>query len=228
MHRRFNFPVATTSPKQLPTSTNQSRLGEPFGAPSVDGEGEAHDTAIHDTAIHDTGIHDTDVTIDRIFLNGLNQGKSAAWQQLLEIWSPRLYSYAFYNTYTIGDAQALLQRTFTLVMQRVIHSTFRLQHLSQLTVLLVSTLYRLILHYQQRFGNPLFDAHRHQQPVDPLQQKFMGTLQQLTPAVQQMLLLRYLVSLSVGELALITGYGIAAVVAILRAASLHFPPATFG
>ncbi len=206
---------------------DRTRLGESIDAPSEDWECEAADADISNNDIPDTDIPETDTMIARAFLSGLCQGKSNAWCHLLEIWSPRLYSYASYNTYTEGDAQALLQRTFTLVMQRLIQGKVRLQNLSQLTVLLVSTLYQLILHYQQQFGIPLFDARRHQQPFDHLQQKFLDTLQQLTPAVQQMLLLRYLVGISVGELALITGYGIAAVVAILRAASLHFPPAKF-
>lgn len=213
MHRRFNFSVATTSPEQLPTSNDQAHLGGRLRAPSGEWEGERRST--------------DDLLADRAFLKGLCQGQSNAWLHLLEIWSPRLYSYVIYNTYSEDDAQALLQRTFSLVMRCVINEAPRLQTLSQLTVLLVSTLYRLILHYQQQFGIPLFDILHHQQPVDRLQQKFLATLQQLTPTVQQMLLLRYLVGLSVGELALITGYGIAAVVVILRTAALHFPPATF-
>lgn len=213
MHRRFNFSVATTSPEQLPTSNDQLRLGEPLRAPSVDWEGETRNT--------------DELLADRAFLKGLCQGQSSAWLHLLELWSSRLYSYVIYNTYSADDAQALLQRAFSLVVRRVLNDPPRLQTLSQLTVLLVSTLYRLILHYQQQFGIPLFDTLPHQQPVNHLQQKFLATLQQLTPTVQQMLLLRYLVGLSVGELALITGYGIAAVVVILRTAALHFPPTTF-
>ncbi len=214
MHRRFNFSAATTSHGHPPRPDDQSRLRGASSAPSFSQTDETRNS--------------DEVVADRAFLRGLCQGQSDAWCHLLEIWSPRLYSYVFYNTYTEGDAQALLQRTFAIVMQRVINDTQRLESFSQLSVLLVSTLYNLILHYQQQFGVPLFAARHPQQQFDRHRQKFLATLQQLTPTVQQLLLLRYLVGLSVDELALITGYGIAAVVVILRAAALHFPPATVG
>jgi len=164
---------------------------------------------------------------ERIFLQELCQGQAAAWQQLVALWSPRLYSYVSYNTYSIDDAQALLQQTFSFVMQRLINHAEQPKNLAQLTILLVSTLYRLILQYQQSFGVPLFD-HRHAPPpLDPQQQKFIAALAQLAPPVQQLLLLRYLVGLSIGELASIIGFTPPTVIAIVQAAAQHFPPSTF-
>jgi DNA-directed RNA polymerase specialized sigma24 family protein len=166
------------------------------------------------------------VAADQALLQRLCDGQATAWRQLLELWSPRLYSYVFYNTHSDADAQVLLQKAFALVVQRVMHGTQRPQSSSALSVLLVATVYRSIMQYQQQMGVPALDAARYLQAFDRTHQHFIAALRELAPIVQQLLLLRYLVSLSINELALVTGYSASAVAVIVRAATQHFPPTT--
>ncbi len=214
MHRRFRFPPLSIQQKISLALDDQRGLEAGFTASFYwsDWATEAHTPQ--------------EVAADRAFLQRLCDGQATAWRQLLELWSPRLYSYVFYNTHSDVDAQTLLQRAFALVVQRVMNGTQRPQSSSALSVLLVSTLYRSIIHYQQQMGVPALDAARYLQAFDHTHQHFIATLRELTPIVQQLLLLRYLVGLSISELALTTGYSASAVAVIVRAATQHFPPTT--
>ncbi|MEZ4676865.1 MAG: sigma-70 family RNA polymerase sigma factor [Caldilineaceae bacterium] len=141
-----------------------------------------------------------------------------AWQQLIEFWSPRLYSYVVYSTHSEVDAQHLLQQAFATVVQSLVEST----HVCDLTVIVVSALYRTVARYQQEFGAPSLDAEYLRALVNPGQPRFIDALKQLAPQVRQLLLLRYCVGLTVTELAPITGCSASALSALFRAATQHF------
>jgi RNA polymerase sigma factor (sigma-70 family) len=155
------------------------------------------------------------------FLRNLAEGHPAAWRQLLESISHRFYSYVYYNTHSEVDAQELLQAAFVQLAPLLMGRLQPLQTLSQLTVLIASTIYRYVIDYQRRWGAPAVTALSGRTEIDNAD-PFWQRLPQLSPNVRQLLLLRYLIGLTVAEVAAVTGYAPNAIIAMLRTAQQHF------
>lgn len=156
------------------------------------------------------------------FLLGLAEGNQDAWQALLEMWSPRLYPFLLYSTHCAADAEELLQQTFCTVVQMVMQQTFCPQSAVELKVLIASTLYRCVTTYHKENGTPPLRGPFSRELSLSLQKKFFSALEQLALPVRQLLLMRYLIGISISELAAITGYSVANIRLIIRMASLHF------
>lgn len=156
------------------------------------------------------------------FLLDLADGNQNAWQTVLEIWSPHLYPFLLYSTHCAADAEDLLEQTFCAVVQTVMQQTFCPQSASELKVLIASTLYRRVTAYHEQSGTPTLCVSLPSEPLSALQKKFLNALEQLALPVRQLLLMRYLIGVSVHELAAITGYSAANIRLIIRMAALHF------
>lgn len=159
---------------------------------------------------------------DQHFLEQLCQGNSSAWRELIDAWSPVLYNYLIYSTYRESDAQHLLQETFSRFANYVVNDILSPQSRSDLTIMIVSVAYRQSEEYQEQYGTPSFDIELERRHLDPIQHEFFVALNQLTLPIRQLLLLRYLIGLTVHELAAITGHNAANITLILRAVRLHF------
>ncbi|MCB0189941.1 MAG: hypothetical protein KDE31_36975 [Caldilineaceae bacterium] len=155
-------------------------------------------------------------------LRQLYQGDAGAWRNVIEIWSPQLYHFLLYATYCEEDAQELLHHSFVDVAKAVTRGAFIPQSLSELTILIVTIVDRLVRAYQEEKGAPAWDESTLTVRFDAEQAAFLVALQQLAPAIRHLLLLRYLVNLPLYELSAVTGYSIANIRLIFRIAALHF------
>lgn len=151
-------------------------------------------------------------------LHSLRTGDRYAWQQLVEMWSTRLYTYIVYNTHSEADAQLLLQSVFSTTLQILLTELDN----TNLNTIIVGSAYRHVLAYQQAQGIPHY--HENNWDVDRIQPEnhFHHKLIRLPATVRHILLLRYLVGLTVWELVQATGYSRHMLAAILYNSSNHF------
>lgn len=163
-----------------------------------------------------------DSATDPHFFEKLSDGNAQAWRTLIDNWSPRLYNFLIYTTHSEAGAQQLLQHTFATVANMLTGETLRLHTQAELTILIVSTLNRMVEEYRSEEAIPPWDDSALQQRFDQVHCDFLSALQQLVPAVRHLLLLRYLVGVSTEELSAITGYSVANIQLIVRMALLHF------
>ncbi len=131
-------------------------------------------------------------------------GQPAAWAQLIDRWSPRLYSYIFYNIGNEAEARKLMHLVLSEVIQTIICSP----RINNLSVLIFSIAHRHILHYHYADNGVSLqtqwakDQSTVKQPIDKEQKKrtFFHRFRQFSPETQQILLLRYVCGVSLLEL----------------------------
>ncbi len=132
-------------------------------------------------------------------------GDSTAWVQLIDHWSPRLYSYILYNVEREPDTQTLLQSIFAEIVQMVVGSL----KIANLTILLFSTAHQHVLRYREKHPHPLSPSHPQLLSADsPDAQRmirFWKSFGKFAPEWQQVLLLYYLCEVSVPEISQIVG-----------------------
>ena len=142
---------------------------------------------------------------DAKFVGQLCSGESRAWSQLVEHWSPHLYSYVSYNVATEADARVLLHAILSEVIQTLIGACA----MDNLTTLIFSIAYKHVLRYRRQNPDLLSPRGRQVQGTGEIgndqQSNFLQRLRQFTPEMQQILLLRYLCGVTVPELAQIVG-----------------------
>lgn len=155
-------------------------------------------------------------------LHCLRIGDQYAWQRLVELWSPRLYSYMVYNSHSEADAQALLQSVFSTTLQVLLTELEN----TNLTAIIVGTAYRHVLDYQQAHGMPPYRAHTWAVDCAPQDEHFCLKLAALPATVRHILLLRYLVGLTVWELVQATGYSKRMLASLLYRSANHFTTST--
>lgn len=143
---------------------------------------------------------------DPKFVSQLCRGESRAWSQLIDHWSPHLYSYVSYNAASETDARLLLHT----ILSEVIHTLIGARPLDNLTTLIFSIAYQHTLHYRRQNPGLLLPKLRPGQQNAgetnaDAQSNFLQRLHQFTPEMQQLLLLRYLCGVTMPELAQIVG-----------------------
>ena len=150
---------------------------------------------------------------EKKFVGHLCAGQPEAWVQLVERWSPHLYSYITYN---VGN-ETETRRLMHVILSEVIHTVIANRKIKSLTILIFSIAYRHILHY--RWEHPL-DVLLMPQSVRQTSStmekdvclgvnisggNFTHRFQKISPETQQLLLLRYVCGVTLTELALIVG-----------------------
>jgi DNA-directed RNA polymerase specialized sigma24 family protein len=142
---------------------------------------------------------------DARFVRQLCDGDGDAWGQLLDHWSPHLYSYISYNVVTEADVRRLMR----LILSDLIQTLIDEQPLEHLTVVIFRIAYRHLLRYRRQapdpFVHPLWQRKQAAATGETLPNYFFQHLQQFSPEVQQLLLLRYLCGVTLPELAQIVG-----------------------
>ena len=144
------------------------------------------------------------------FIGRLCTGDSSAWIQVLNDWSPRLYSYVVYNT--IGEIEA--KKLIHLILAEVVQTALRLPRPGNLTVLIFAIAYKHTLHYRRQ--NPaatptLLQRSTPPTTIDPNKidnakidnakgVNFLHSFRQFSLEMQQVLLLRYLCGVTLPEL----------------------------
>lgn len=142
---------------------------------------------------------------DAKFVSQLCRGEAVAWSQLVDQWSPHLYSYISYNAASEADTRLLLHTILSEVIQTLITT----RPIENLTTLIFSSAYKHVLRYRRQHPD-LLSVHG-RLPQDggetgnDQQRNFLQHLRQFTPEMQQILLLRYHCGVTVPELAQIVG-----------------------
>jgi len=135
------------------------------------------------------------------FIRKLCAGEPQAWANLVEQWTPRLYSYFIYNTGNDLDAQRLTQHTLSELVGEMIGATGS----ARLTVLIYSIAYQHALHYRrQRPKLPAIQPWSLEQPAEGNfrpRLNFLTNFRQLRDETQQALLLYHLCDMNVAEIA---------------------------
>ncbi|MEZ4726395.1 MAG: hypothetical protein R3E79_04600 [Caldilineaceae bacterium] len=120
-------------------------------------------------------------------------------------WSPRLYSYISYN---VGDEVAA-RNLIRLILSDVIQAIISTPRIPNLTILIFSVAYRHVLHHLRH--TPGYSTTKPQRPLQTHAAEsdqginFLSRFRQMSPEIQQVLLLRYLCGVTVPELVQITG-----------------------
>ncbi|MEZ4868022.1 MAG: hypothetical protein R3C14_42230 [Caldilineaceae bacterium] len=135
----------------------------------------------------------------------LRKGDPTAWAQLVDQWSPRIYSYVSYNTTDDREAEALMQ----FILSEVVQTLLSTPRLDNLTTLLFTIAYKHVLLYRQQLSDymlPRLLQPPHTLPAkNAREQKFTQALRQISLETQQLLLLRYLCDVPMPELSHIAG-----------------------
>ena len=139
------------------------------------------------------------------WMRQLSAGDSTAWARLIDQWSPRLYHYITANGVGEVEAQTLLHRSFSQVVQSVVGSPPS----DNLTIFIWTIAYRQMLSYcQQCMTSSLRQLPPKLSPkvgVDPQSPHLLQKLHQCSPEIQQVALLYYLCEVSVADIAQIVG-----------------------
>ncbi|MBX3013780.1 MAG: sigma-70 family RNA polymerase sigma factor [Caldilineaceae bacterium] len=155
-------------------------------------------------------------------ISRLCAGDPAAWVQLLDHWSPYLYSYVLYNVN--NDAEA--RRVVRLILSDVIHTLASSHRIVSLTILIFSIAYQHVLRYRRHFsdhapvGQHAVDQETGDHPAQPA--RFYRLFRQCTLEVQQVLLLYYLCGVTLWELAQIVEQSEETVTKIVDRARSYF------
>lgn len=156
------------------------------------------------------------------WLRQLCVGEATAWATLVDLWSPRLYNYIFYNVAIEVEAQKLLTTIFAAIAKAIVGS----QQISNLTILIFSITYQHILYY--RYQNPHLTAQNsttQSSPptpsTDPSVMGFLHTFHHFSLELQQILLLYYLCGVSVFEISQIVGEREELLIKLLNRAQFH-------
>jgi DNA-directed RNA polymerase specialized sigma24 family protein len=157
------------------------------------------------------------------FIEQLFTGDPTAWVQLVDRWSPRLYSYLIYNAVSEAEVHQLMRRIFSEVVQAVAGSL----RVVNLAILIFSIAHHHILHY--RHQNSEITLKKQQQLVPSAvggtdqRTNFLHCFHQLAPEAQQVLLLHYLCEISLSEITQIVGQSEELLAKILYQAKLSLP-----
>lgn len=139
------------------------------------------------------------------FVKQLCNGEGSAWVQLLDHWSPYLYSYVSYNVTTEVDVRKLMR----LILSELVQTLVSAEPIENLTVIIFAIAYQHILRYRRHAPDPFasntWQHHQAGAAGDMLPHDFLQHLQQFSTEVQQLLLLRYLCGVTLPELAQIVG-----------------------
>lgn len=142
---------------------------------------------------------------DTNFARQLCNGDGDAWVQLLDQWSPHLYSYISFNVVQEADVRRLMR----LILAELIQTLVGEQPIENLTVVIFRIAYRQLLRYRRQapdpFASPLWQRKQAAATGEPLPNYFFQHLQRFSPEVQQLLLLRYVCGVTLPELAEIVG-----------------------
>jgi len=125
----------------------------------------------------------------------LCSGQPAAWAQLVDRWSPRLYSYIFYNIGNEAEARKLLHLILSEMIQTIIGSP----HAHNLSVLIFSIAHRQMLRYH-REANTISLQTSWPTETEQKQGTFFQQFRQFPPETRQILLLRYVCRVSLLDL----------------------------
>lgn len=135
----------------------------------------------------------------------LAAGEPTAWTQLVDSWSPRLYSYVLYNVATEDEAQALLHLIFADIVQTVVGSL----RAANLTVLIFSVAHQHVVRHRQQTSDAFTGTKLHPLPTSAAANEqmaaFLDTFRRFTLELQQILLLHYLCGVSLSDVAQIVG-----------------------
>ncbi|MCE7986431.1 MAG: sigma-70 family RNA polymerase sigma factor [Caldilinea sp. CFX5] len=142
---------------------------------------------------------------DAQFAKQLCNGDGDAWVQLLDQWSPHLYSYVSFNVVQETDVRRLMR----LILSELIQTLVGEQPIANLTVVIFRIAYRHLLRYRRQapdpFASPLWQRKQAAATGEALPNYFFQHLQRFSPEVQQLLLLRYVCGVTLPELAAIVG-----------------------
>lgn len=164
---------------------------------------------------------------DAKFVGQLCRGESRAWSQLIDHWSPHLYSYVSYNAASEADTRALLRAILSEVIQTLIGA----RPIHNLTTLIFSIAYQHTLRYRRQ--NPELLPPRGRlvygagETSNDAQSNFLQRLHQFTPEMQQILLLRYLCGVTLPELAQIVGQSEELLTKVLYRTRVYFQQGAF-
>lgn len=156
---------------------------------------------------------------DANWVRQLAAGSSTAWVQLMEHWSPRLYTYLLYQGLSEPETQTLLQTIFAEVVQQVRGGL----RVTSLTVLLFSVASQQVVnHYRQRTPDPL-KPQLLAETIDEHQRLFLQTFLQFPLEARQVLLLYYLFEVTLPEIAQIVGKSEEALLKVLYRFKHYWP-----
>jgi len=131
----------------------------------------------------------------------LQRGDRAAWAQFTLEWGTHLYSYLRYNTECEEDTQRVLSETMVAIVHEIVNFDERIS----LATFVYKLAYHQVKEYWQRCGKPDL-LTRFSRMKALAENPVMGKLwRQLEEQAVQILLLRYLASLSISEIADVLG-----------------------
>ena len=154
---------------------------------------------------------------EKKLIQQLCTGQPSAWVQLVDRWSPRLYSYISYNVSNEDETRRLMH----LILSEVIHTVIDTPRIQSLTVLIYTVAYRHILHY--RWQQAASQAPESLSAKEKQQHRatFIQRFHQFSPKTQQLLLLRYVCGIGLADLAQIVGQSEDALAQTLYRAKLY-------
>ncbi|MFO7630949.1 MAG: RNA polymerase sigma factor [Caldilinea sp.] len=132
-------------------------------------------------------------------LRKLQIGDQHAWTEFIRIMQPRLLSYVSHNVPTTQDAEDVVGET----MIAVVRSLKGFDGRASLATFVFSLAYRKIADFwrKRQETTELVEHHRSPMSVNSRAMEFAEVLDQLPELSKQVLILRYDVGLSVGEIA---------------------------
>ena len=156
------------------------------------------------------------------FLQCMREGDEAAWEQFVQEWGPRLYSYFKYNLRSADEAEDALSETMIAVIQAI--RTF--DGNVTLATFVYSIAYRKVADYWRRLRvtSELTEWIPTEGP-DHTRIEVQEALAELSDQAQQALLLRYYVGLSVSEIAEVLGRSYKATESLLSRVRRQFETA---
>lgn len=156
----------------------------------------------------------------------LCSGQPAAWAQLIDRWSPRLYSYVYYN---IGEEIAT-RRLLHLILSEVIHTVITTPRVHNLSVLIFTIAHRHTLRYcRQQMGTPNAKETLPAKGIanvagasDTFDRYFFHRFRQFPLETKQVLLLRYVCGVTLFELSQIVGQSEEVLLQMIKRANIYF------
>ncbi len=171
---------------------------------------------------------------DGAFLQRLKQGDAAAWEELLDEWNPKLYTYMCYNTRTAEDAKDVMSETMLGLVQSIQGFDGKVN----LSTFIYSIAYRKVADYWRKakrareFSLSPDAANFHEDlrvaPPTSLRIEFHEAFAKLPRHAQQALWLRYHEGFSVAEVAEILGRSYKATESLLSRVRRQFQYAFLG
>ena len=139
-------------------------------------------------------------TSEHELLQRLQRGENAAWQELVRVYSPRLYSFLRHNLPSADDAEDVLSETLAAAVRAL--RTFDGQ--AALSTFLYSLAYRKMADFWRR-NQKTTELLEHVAAAEPYGERveLEEVLNGLPELTRTVLLLRYQVGLSVPEIATI-------------------------